>query len=92
MDAITVLLDRYGITAKAALNASQEKNKTLLDLRHKGVEFEVNDTIYIDTWVLASGDHNKKLPASLRSKLSGPFNILKKISPVSYDLELSPSS
>ncbi len=92
-DDITELLDRYGSTAKAALNAAHERNKQYYDFRYKDVEFELGDTVYIDqTAIPAIGDvHNKEQPASHRTKFIGPFRITQKLSPVNYELELPPS-
>ena len=56
------------------------------------MEFDVNDMVLVDSAQLKS-DFLKERPSGKLSQLySGPFKILKKISPVAYHIEIPPNS
>ncbi|GMG56279.1 unnamed protein product [Ambrosiozyma monospora] len=91
-DDLTETLDRYSKAAKAALNQAHEKARTYHNLRHKHVELEVGNAVFIDYQAIPVGDvHNQKLLSSFRTKFVGPFEVVAKRSAVNYELAL-PSS
>jgi hypothetical protein len=76
-------------SAQKHLDAAREKQKKYADSRRKDFEFNEGDL------VLLSSEHlNIQRPQNsnkLTAKRVGPFKIIRKLSPVSYTLELPPS-
>ncbi len=70
--------------AKAHLEKARERQRHYANLSRRDVEFDVGDMVYLST-------ENLKLPGpsrTLQAKRLGPFKIIKKISPVTYRLNL----
>jgi hypothetical protein len=76
-------------SAQKHLEAAREKQKKYADTHRKHLEFEIGDM------VLLSSEHlNIQRPqdsSKLTAKRVGPFKIIRKLSPVSYTLELPES-
>ncbi|XP_052882710.1 uncharacterized protein LOC108458808 [Gossypium arboreum] len=71
------------------LKAASDRQKSFADLKRKGIEFSVEDLAFlkVSPW-------NKVLKFGHKGKLSpqfiGPYQILKRVGPVVYQLELPP--
>ncbi|GMG54588.1 unnamed protein product [Ambrosiozyma monospora] len=91
-DDLTEILDRQTRAAKAALNQAHAKARNQFNLRHRHVELKAGDMVFIDYKAIPIGDvHNLRLPASLRTKFVGPFEVETKMSAVNYKLVLPKS-
>ena len=80
MDKVNVICDR--------LKAAQDRQKSYADKRRKDLEFEVEDQVFLklSPWkgVVRFGKRGKLSPCYI-----GPFEIVERIGPMSYRLDLA---
>ena len=70
--------------AQACLRIAQERQARHANKQRRAVEFKVGDYVYLDS-------KNIKLPEGARKlghRFIGPYKILKRVGPMSYELEL----
>lgn len=70
--------------AQSCLRIAQERQIRYANKKRRDVEFEVGEYVYLDS-------KNIKLPEGARKlghRFIGPYKILKRVGPVSYELEL----
>ena len=72
---------------RAKLKAAQDRQKSYVDKRRKGLEFEVEDRVFLklSPWkgVVRFGKRRKLSPHYI-----GPFEIVERVGPVAYRLDL----
>ena len=74
--------------ARSNLQAAQQKAARQANKSRRDEEFNEGDEVVLSTKNLRTFDMH--LPVKLRRRWTGPFKILKKISPMTYRLELPP--
>lgn len=67
------------------INEASERNKQKYDLRHRDVQFDVGMTVWRKNYCLS--DASKGFTKKLAPKYVGPFEILKKVSPWTFELK-----
>ncbi|XP_071909682.1 uncharacterized protein [Coffea arabica] len=72
------------------LQATQSRQKSYADTRMKDLEFEIGDKAFLRVKPLKSGVVSKK-GKKLKSRYIGPFEILKRVGNVAYQLKLPAS-
>lgn len=87
-------MDRLASAAVTSLKAAHGKDKLHYDLNRKDIAIKPGDKVYININHLQNipDVKNKSLPASLRSKFIGPYEVLKVLSPVNIEVAMPPSS
>ena len=74
---------------KAKLKAAQDRQKSYFDKRHREINFEVGDQVYlkVSPWkgILRFGKKEKLSPRYI-----GPYEIIKRIGTLAYRLDLPP--
>ena len=87
-------MDRLASAAVTSLKAAHGKDKLHYDLNRKDIAIKPGDKVYININYLQNipDVKNKSLPASLRSKFIGPYEVLKVLSPVNIEVAMPPSS
>ncbi|GMG20762.1 unnamed protein product [Ambrosiozyma monospora] len=88
---IWTLLEKYGKIAQDALESAFRRNKRYYNVSRINQTLKPGDEVFIDTKVSPKGA-NLEVVRSLRGKYSGPYKVLKQLSPVNYELELPPSA
>lgn len=75
---------------RAAIQEMGDRYKRSYDSKHRAVEYEVDDNVFIDLRVLPSipDVEIKQLAHKLRPSFIGPFKIVKKLSALNYELNL----
>ncbi|GKE33302.1 putative reverse transcriptase domain-containing protein, partial [Tanacetum coccineum] len=76
------------VVIKEKLKAARDRQKSYADNRRKPLEFEVGDRVMLKVSPWKGVVHFGK-KGKLASRYVGPFEILKRISPVAYRLRLS---
>jgi hypothetical protein len=81
VDNITKILDRYAICARAALEATQDKNKRCFDASKVNKELEVGDKIDITQKVLAIpiNPNNASVNDARKTSFTGLHRVTKKL-------------
>ena len=90
VESIEEMMNRMQDDVKDAARRYDQAQDTMLrhaNKHRRDVTFEVGDKVIVKTQFLPQL-HRQDLPAKLRRRFTGPFTILKKISPVAYTLDL----
>ena len=72
------------------MRTAQSRQKSYLDKRRKDLEFEVGDHVFLRV-TLWTGVGRALKSRKLTPRFIGPFQILKRVGPVAYQIALPPS-
>ncbi|XP_071909779.1 uncharacterized protein [Coffea arabica] len=72
------------------LQTAQSRQKSYADHRRKNLEFDVGDKVFLRVKPMKGGVVSKK-GKKLKPRYIGPFEILKRVGKVAYQLDLPPS-
>ena len=75
---------------KKNMKTAQDRQKSYADKRRKGLEFSVGDHVFLKIAPL-KGIRRMGKSGKLNPKYTGPFQIVERISPVAYQLDLPPN-
>ncbi|WZY72146.1 hypothetical protein YC2023_004386 [Brassica napus] len=73
---------------KSRLKVAHDRQKSYADKRHKDLEFQVGDLVYLKMRTFQGGSKTRKLK-KLKPRFMGPYPILERIGAVAYRLGLS---
>ena len=75
--------------AQRCMRVAQERQARYANKGRKECEFEVGTYVLLDSKNLRLSKQNRDLAKKLRHRFVGPFKILKRVTPVAYELETS---
>jgi deoxyuridine 5'-triphosphate nucleotidohydrolase len=79
------------VEAQAALAEAQRKQKWFADQRREDIEFEVGEDVLLSSANITTEADRGRPTRKLGPRFYGPYTIIKKVSKVSYQLDLPPT-
>ena len=74
---------------KERMKIAQDRQKSYADERRRDLEFEVGDHVWLRIMPI-KGVHRFNVTGKLSPRYIGPFEILRRIGTLTYELALSP--
>ena len=81
-------LQQHLSTAKQRIEQAQQKQKHYADQKRTDIQYNIGDQVMLNAKDINMSFFYKDLTMKLRSKYLGPFTIIRKLSPLNYELQL----